>query len=98
MDSTTTAAPPPSSSLPSCRHCIVIIYANSRARALTRALSLARDGALGTALALRPHSRPRLVCARARAADLSRGSACRTAIGHRAVIAPRTLAHARAPL
>ena len=37
-------------------------HANSRARALTRALSLARDDALAT-LALRPYSRPVLVCA-----------------------------------
>ena len=58
-----------SSSFPSCCHCIAIIRANSRARALAlaRALSLARDDALAT-LVLRSHSCPCLVapqrCAR----------------------------------
>ena len=52
----------PSSALPSCCHCVVIIHANSRSRALAlaRVLSLAHDDALAT-LALRSHSRPFLV-------------------------------------
>ena len=71
---------------------------------LARALSRARSRSRVMMLSLRSrcaHTRARVssaLCARARAAALSRGSACRTAIGHRAAIAARTVAHARAPL
>ena len=61
-----------------------------------RALSRARSRSRVMMLSLRSrcaHTRARVssaLCARARAAALSRGSACRTAIGHRAPIRARS--------